>query len=92
MALTVNAGQGRRSWAGPAVLGSAAAIAAVIAVPTLHSSLDHLTGEPSRYGVGWDAVATGVMGKAERAVDGGRAARVWRTWRPWRRHGGRRTQ
>ena len=64
MALTVNAGQGRRSWAGPAVLGSAAAIAAVIAVPTLHSSLDHLTGEPSRYGVGWDAVATGVLGKA----------------------------
>ncbi len=63
MALTVNAGQGRR-WAGPAVLGSAAAIAAVVAVPTLHSSLDHLTGEPARYGVGWDAVATGVMGKA----------------------------
>jgi FtsX-like permease family len=65
MALTVNAGQGRRSWAaGPAVLGSAAAIAAVIAVPTLHSSLDHLTGDPARYGVGWDAVATGVLGKA----------------------------
>jgi hypothetical protein len=65
MAFTVNAGRGRRSWAaGPAVAGSAVAIAAAIAVPTLHSSLDHLTADPSRYGVGWDAVATGLLGKA----------------------------
>jgi hypothetical protein len=65
MAFTVNAGRGRRSWAvAPAVAGGAVAIAAAIAVPTLHSSLHHLTDDPSRYGVGWDAVATGVLGKA----------------------------
>jgi hypothetical protein len=65
MAFTVNAGRGRRSWAaGPAVAGSAVAIAAAIAVPTLHSSLDHLTDDPARYGVGWDAVTTGLLGKA----------------------------
>jgi hypothetical protein len=65
MAFTVNAGRGRRTWAaGPAVVGSAVAIAAAIAVPTLHSSLRHLTDEPSRYGVGWDAVTTGLLGKA----------------------------
>jgi hypothetical protein len=65
MAFTINAGRGRRSWAaGPAVAGGAVAIAAAIAVPTLHSSLDHLTADPARYGVGWDAITTGLLGRA----------------------------
>ena len=65
LALTNPAGRRRPWWAvGPAVAGMAVAVAAIVAAPTLRSSLDRLTSDPARYGVSWDAFATGILGQA----------------------------
>jgi putative ABC transport system permease protein len=50
-----------------AVLGSAVAVAAVVATPTLTASLQHLVKHPQRFGVAWDALVSGPTGPASAA-------------------------
>jgi hypothetical protein len=62
LAMTNRVGHGQRGSRAIAVLASAAAVAAVIAAPTLRTSLHRLSAAPPRYGDVWDAIVSGPTG------------------------------